>query len=332
MTENLRAGVIGAGNLGMRLGEAMQDRPGADVVALADVSEENLAQGGHRLDVPPASHYEDYEAMLEAGGLNAVMIATPHALHYEQAVAAMEHDLHVLCEKPLTTDLADGRDLVDRDESREEIFQVGYQRHIEGPYVAARDRIAEFDDPPAFVTAKITQNWIQHSSGTWRADPELSGGGQLYDTGSHVIDAVLWATGLEPTAVTASMVFWNEDADVDIQATLTVEFAEDAVATIAVSGDSPVVREHHRYWGDDGGVYIDGRGWNDRQVHFVDPDGAEQYPGVTDSYPGKVAAFVDSIREGTGSVATPRDALAVTAVTEAAYESARTGERVELDL
>ncbi|MFB6228682.1 MAG: Gfo/Idh/MocA family protein [Halobacteriales archaeon] len=332
MTGNLRAGVIGAGSLGTGLGEAMQDRPGADVIALADVSEENRARAGQRLDVPAASCYEDYKAMLDAGGLDAVMIATPHALHYDQAVAAMQRDLHVLCEKPLTTDLADGRDLVGRDESRDEIFQVGYQRHIEGPFVAARDRIAEFDDPPAFVTAEITQNWIQHASGTWRTDPDLSGGGQLYDTGSHVIDAVLWTTGLEPTAVTASMVFWDEDPSVDIQATLTVEFAEDAVATIAVSGDSPVVREHHRYWGDDGGVYIDGRGWNDRETHFVDPDGAERFPGVADTYSNKVAAFVDSIREGTGSVATPRHALAVTAVTEAAYESAKTGERVELDL
>lgn len=332
MAENLHAGVIGAGNLGTGLGDAMQDRPGADVVALADVSQENRERAGRRLDVPAGSRYEDYEAMLDVGGLDAVMIATPHALHYDQAIAAMERDLHVLCEKPLTTDLADARDLLDRDESREEVFQVGYQRHIEGPFVAARERIAEFDDPPAFVTAEITQPWLQLSSGTWRVDPDLSGGGMLYDTGSHVIDAVLWTTGLEPTAVTASMVFWEENPGVDTQATLTVEFAEDAVATIAVSGDSPAVREHHRYWGDDGGVYVDGRDWNDREFRFVDADGSERFPRVDEPYPDKVAAFVDSIREGTECVATPRDALAVTAVTEAAYESARTDERIELDL
>jgi predicted dehydrogenase len=332
MSVDLRAGVIGTGNLGTGLGETLRDCPGADVVALAEVSENNRTQAGQRLDVPAGSRYVDHEAMLEASDLDAVIIATPHAVHHDQAVAAMERDLHVLCEKPLTTDLGDARDLVDRDESREEIFQVGYQRHTEGPFVAARDRIAEFDDPPAFITAEITQNWLQHSAGTWRANPELSGGGQLYDTGSHVIDAVLWTTGLEPTAVTASMVFWDEDPDIDIQASLTIAFAEDAVATIGVSGDSPTVREHHRYWGDDGGVYIDGRGWNDREFRVVDPDGSERFPGIPDPYPDKVAAFVDSIREGTGSVATPRDALAVTAVTEAAYESARTGERVELDL
>lgn len=332
MSKNLRAGVVGAGNLGTGLGEALQARPGADVVTIADISEDNRRKAGRRLGVPVASRYGDYETMLEKVSLDAVIIATPHTLHYEQAVAAMEQGLHVLCEKPLTTDLGEGSDLVDRDESSEKIFQVGYQRHIQGPFVAARDRIAEFDDPPAFVTAEITQNWIQYSSGTWRADPDLSGGGQLYDTGSHVIDAVLWTTGLEPTAVTASMEFWEEDPDIDIQATLTVEFAEDAVATIAVSGDSPTVREHHHYWGNDGGVYIDGRSWNDREFRLVDADGSERFPGVTDPYPDKVAAFVDSIREGTASVATPRDALAVTAVTEAAYESARTGERVELDL
>ena len=310
----------------------MDGVPGAEVVALADVSRESRQQAGKRLDVPADAQYEDYEAMLDAGDLDAVMIATPHTLHYDQTVAAMERDLHVLCEKPLTTDLEDARDLVARDADREEILQVGYQRHIEGPYVAARERLEAFDGPPKFVTAEVTQNWIESQRGTWRSNPELSGGGQLYDTGSHVVDAVLWTTGLQPTAVTASMVFWEEDPDVDVQAALTVEFEADAVATISVSGDAPVVREHHRYWGDDGAVYVDGRGWNDREVHFVDPDGAERYPRATDRYPNKVVAFVEAIQEGADPVATPRDALAVTAVTEAAYESAKTGERVELDL
>jgi len=329
---NLRTGVIGTGGLGTHLGAMMEEIPGGEVVAIAEVSEEARTRAGTRLDAPENARYGDHEAMLESVDLDAVLIATPHTLHYEQVLAAMEHDLHVLCEKPLTTDLETARDLVERDENREEILQVGYQRHIEGPYVAAREQVAESGGHPTFVTAEITQNWIQSQKGAWRANPDLSGGGQLYDTGSHVIDAVLWVTGLEPTAVTASMVFWEEDPRVDTQATLTVEFAEEAVASIAVSGDAPEVREHHRYWGDDGAVYVDGRAWNDREVHFVDPDGAQRYPGTPDRYPNKVVAFVESIREGTEPVATSRDALAVTAVTEAAYESARTDRRVELDL
>jgi predicted dehydrogenase len=209
---------------------------------------------------------------------------------------------------------------------------VGYQRHTWGPYVVARDRLDAFENV-RFVTASITQNWIDEHRSTWRADPDLSGGGQLYDTGSHVVDFVLWASGLTPMAVDASMIFWDEDRRVDTQATLNVEFAEDAVASIAVSGDAPQVREHLRFWGGDGAVYVDGRGWNDREIRTVAPDGAERYPpsAVDDLPANKIEAFVAAIRDGTEPPATARDAYLTTAVTEAAYESARTGERIEID-
>jgi len=332
MTTGLRVGIVGTGGLGTHLGRALNETTTGRVVAIADVAEKSRNRAGKRLDVPESARYEEYEAMLDAVELDAVFIATPHALHYEQAVTAMERDLHVLCEKPLTVDLEEARDLVRRDEHREEVLMVGYQRHIEGPYVAAREQVEAWDDHPKFVTAEITQDWIESQKGAWRSDPALSGGGQLYDTGSHIVDVVLWVTGLKPTAVNASMVFWDEDPDVDTQAALTVEFEEEAAASISVSGDAPEVREHHRFWGDEGAVYIDGRGWNDRVVHTVAPDGAERYPGATDRYPNKVAAFVEAVEEGTEPPSTPRDALKVTAVTEAAYQSARTGERVEIDL
>lgn len=332
MSENLRVGIIGTGGLGTQLGQHLTETTGADLIALADVDQPTRNAAGEQLGVGREHRYEEYERMFEEVDLDAVMIATPHTLHYEQVLTAMDHGLHVLCEKPLTTDLDTARDIAERDADRTELLQVGYQRHIEGPYVTARERLHQMEDTPSFVTAEITQNWIKSQRGSWRTNPDLSGGGQLYDTGSHVIDAVLWTTGLTPTAVSASMVFWEEDPRVDIQAALTIEFEEDAVATVAVSGDTPVVREHHHYWGNDGGVFIEGRNWNDRTVRVIGSDSTESHPGTADRYPNKVVGFVESIRKGEPPVATADDAVAVTAVTEAAYESAETGETVDIDL
>ncbi|MEF8884175.1 MAG: Gfo/Idh/MocA family oxidoreductase [Haloarculaceae archaeon] len=332
MDDTLRAGVVGVGGLGTRLGAALEASAAGAVAAVADVDEAARERAGEAFDVPARARFAEYERMLDETDLDAVVIATPHTLHYDQVVAAMERDLHVLCEKPLTTDLADARDLVARDRRRDEVLMVGYQRHIQGPYVAAREVVDSFDGPPKFVTAEITQNWIASQKNAWRANPDLSGGGQLYDTGSHVLDFLLWATGLEPTAVDASMVFWDDERRVDTQASLAVEFETDAVASVAVSGDAPQVREHHRIWGDDGAVYVDGRGWNDRQVRVVDESGAERFPRTTDRYPNKVEAFLEAVAEGTEPPSTAEHALCVTAVTEAAYESARTGEQVDVDL
>ena len=332
MGDQLNAGIIGTGGLGMVLGRALEETTDGSVAAVADVSDENRNNAAEAFDIPSSGRFEDHQEMLESADLDAVLIATPHTLHYDQIQDAMEYDLHILCEKPLTTDLEHAKDLVRRDSEREEVLMVGYQRHIEGPYVTTRQKLAEFDGSPKFITAEITQDWIASQKNAWRANPDLSGGGQLYDTGSHVVDFVLWAADLEPTAVKASMVFWDEEERVDIQAGLTIECESDTIATIAVSGDAPRVREHHRFWGDDGAVYVDGREWLARTVHVVDDEGAERFPWAHDRYPNKVAAFVESIQEGTEPPATVTDALRATAVTEAAYESARTGERVDVDL
>jgi len=331
MDEPVRVGIVGTGGLGTALGGMAAGSTRGTVVAVADVSEENRAAAADKLGVDGDARYADYTEMIASEPLDAVLVATPHTLHHEQVATAMDAGLDVLCEKPLATDLDDARDLVERTRG-EQTLMVGYQRHIQAPYVMARDRL-QGSATPKFITAEITQNWLANQLGEWRTDPDLSGGGQLYDTGSHLVDAVLWAAGLTPTAVSAEMVFHDDAERVDIQATLNVEFETDTVASISVSGDAPQVREHIHVWSDDGAVYIEGTDWRPRRTSYVEPDSTEVTPPPIDPpYENKVEAFFESVLEGTEPPATAEDAFHVTAVTEAAYESARTGQRVEISL
>ncbi|WP_267643264.1 Gfo/Idh/MocA family protein [Haloarchaeobius amylolyticus] len=324
-------GIIGTGGFGSYFGRQLKAVDDADIVSIADVSDENRTRAGEELGVPDANRYVDYELMLADAPLDGVVISTPHTLHYEMITAAMDEGLHVMCEKPLTTDLEQARDLVERADASDTLLMVGYQRHLSPAFLLAKERLEAIE--PTFITAEITQNWLTDTAETWRQDPALSGGGQLYDTGSHLVDAVLWTTGLTPQSVSASMVFVDEAERVDVQAVLNVEFENGGVASLSVSGDAPRVSEHIRVWGEGGGVRVDGTDWDDREVSFVDPDGTEVYPseeGIEDR--NRAEAFVDAIVHDEEPPATPRDALAVTALTEAAYESAKTGETVEIDL
>jgi predicted dehydrogenase len=330
MGQTLRIGVVGTGGLGTELGEEALEVEDVRVVGLADVSEDSLAAAGETLGVSEERRFTDWEDMFATTDLDAVIVATPHTLHYDQITAAMDRGLHVLCEKPLTTDLEHARTLRDRAAESEQTLMVGYQRHLEAPYVAARERIQ--DGPtPKILTASITQRWIDQFRDAWRTDPDLSGGGQLYDSGSHLLDAVLWTTDLTPTAVSAELVFDDDARAVDTQAVLSVTFEEGAVGSVTVSGDTPAVREHVHVWSDDGGTYVDMANWSDVEVTAIAPDGSESTPDTDDTTPTKVAAFVESIRNGEEPPATAADAFKVTAVTEAAYESARTGERIEIE-
>ena len=246
-------------------------------------------------------------------------------------MAGLDHELHVFCDKPLTTDLKRAQEITERAAASDRTLMVGYQRHLNPAFVAARERFQESE--PRWITAEITQNWLSNHRGTWRTDPDLSGGGMLYDTGSHLLDAVLWTSGLEPTAVSSRMRFEDDEQQVDAEAVVLVEFANGATANVSVSGDSPCVREHIHCWDDDGAVYLDGREWEPRTVTEIDAESTEHVPYIDrNEGPNKAEAFITAIDEGSEPPATARDALRVTAVTEAAYEAARSDEWVDVDL
>lgn len=330
--EKLRVGVVGGGYIGKTVGREFEEDPRSTVVALADVSDAARNEAGEILYVGQGSRYEEYAEMLDAEELDAVLIGTPHAFHYEQVTRALDDGLHVLCDKPLTTDRETARELVERSKG-DQVLMVGYQRHLNQAFVRARERWDGTDLTPRFISAEITQNWISRFDDTWRTNPDLSGGGNLYDTGSHLIDAVLWTTGLTPTSVQANMKFADDARRVDERAQLTVEFEEGSSASISVYSDAPCVREHIHIWDDDGALYLEGREWEPRQLTEIEEDSTTVVPFLDNQHhESKAAAFIDSIESGEEPPATARDAFAVTALTEAAYESTRSGEQVLIDL
>jgi predicted dehydrogenase len=324
-------GIVGVGLLGRAIGGQFMARPDAHVAALTDVSDAARAEGGDALAVPGASRYADYEAMLDAESLDGVVITTPHALHYDQVGAALDRGLHVLCEKPLVLEVDQAVELRERADEVGLVLMVGFQRHQDSAFRGARERYGPDGPEIDWITAEITQPWFESFGGSWRTNTELSGGGFLVDTGRHVVDALLWVTGLTPVAVTADMRFREEG--VDERATVHVEFEEGATADISVFGDAPAVREAHHVWDAEGAAYVEGRGWGGRSLTTIDDEGTEHTPLLDrNAEPNKAEAFLDCVETGEDPPATPTDAVRVTAVIEAAYESAETGERVAVSL
>lgn len=328
----LRTGIIGMGFLGKVTARELGRSESGELAGITDVNEENLHAAGEEFNLSDAARYTDYKEMIRNEDLDAIAVTTPHGLHAEQLLTGLEQGLHVLCEKPMCTSLEDAHEIVDRVEQSDKTVMLGYQRHLASAFIEAREYWNDNERTPDFVTAEVTQDWINAVEGSWKANPDLSGGGQLYDTGSHLVDSVLWMTGLTPTSVSADMIFHDDAERVDTQATLTVQFEEDAVASIAVSGDTPRVDEHIRIWGEDGATCIDGREWNPRLYREIDSEGTIIDPNVSPgSVQPKTEAFIEAIRQGSEPPATVYDGLAATALTEAAYEAARTGERVNID-
>jgi len=216
----LRVAVVGLGGLGRLQAEVCERIDGAEVVAGADVSESTRSEFEDELGVPT---YDSHEALLDAEPVDAAFIATPHTLHYEQAVAFLDRGCHVHLEKPMVVETARGVDLVERAAAAELVLQVGYQRHFHPGYRELRAAVQGRIGAVHMASCYLGQDWIDRQEGTWRADPALSGGGQLSDSGSHLLDALLWTTDARPETVAAVMDYQGHDVDVNSAIAATPE-------------------------------------------------------------------------------------------------------------
>ncbi|MEF8851353.1 MAG: Gfo/Idh/MocA family oxidoreductase [Haloarculaceae archaeon] len=326
---SIRLGAVGLGGLGTMQLYGVADRDDVEIVAGADVARtarENFEDG---FDAPA---YADYEAMLDGEDLDAVTIVTPHTLHYEQTRACLERDLHVLLEKPMVTGTRDAVDLVRRAREHDLVLQVGYQRHLHPGYRAVRETLqsGEIGDVH-MASCYLAQDWISGQEGAWRTDPELSGGGQLIDSGSHLLDALLWTTDSEAREVAAVMDYRDHDVDVNTALSATLEGPDGPItASVGISADGTGFEEGLVVWGTDGYLRF-GQGELTVFDGGGDPDSEEFDAGdYQEQTAAKVAAFLGAVRGERENPVPGEYGLRVTALTEAAYRARESGETVDV--
>ena len=325
----IRVGFIGCGgNASGHLGR-MLGIPEAQVVALCDVDQASLQRAKERnpqaAELPEFTHYQE---MLEQVELDAVEISTPHTLHFEQIMAALDKGLHVLTEKPMVCTVDHAHQVIAKAEETGKLLMISYQRHLEAQYRYVRNQIAarELGDIQ-FIAALQDQKWYRGTIGLWRQQMALSGGGQLNDSGSHLLDIVLWMTGLEVAEVQAYMEHF--DSEVDINSALSLRFGNGALGTIAVVGNSPTsgIWEDITIWGTKAVVYIR-RG----QVFYKTQHSNEVYQ--VNNLPGSATPdqnFIDAILGRDQVQVPPECGLRVIELTEAAWASAASGQPVKVE-
>ena len=267
-------------------------------------------------------YFDDWRAMLEAVPADGAIISTPHRDHFPQARACLERGLHVLVEKPLVIRAAHARNLLALAAKQERALVVAYQRHWMAHFVYARELIQSGAlGTIRGVTGYVTQNWL--GMGGWRQDPAASGGGMFMDTGSHLVAAALWLTGLRPRTVTAT--FDNVGREVDVNSAAIARCAGGALLTLATLGNAARHDERLAIAGSEGSLVLRLHGWGLRAM-LRDDAPAEPPKRIRASTPD--AAFFGWMRRGLGGYETPDFALQVARLTEAAYRAAGSGETV----
>lgn len=252
----IRVGMIGTGGIAGWHARQLLELAEVEITAVTDTSAENRESFVEKYGLAEAEQFTNYEDMLDKADLDAVVICSPHTLHYQQASDVLNRGLHVLIEKPMTCSSAEAELLIQTAEKSGKIMQVSYQRHFQPEFLYIRDAIASgVIGKVTSVTASLYQEWRQGTPGSWRQDPSLSGGGFLMDSGSHIIDVLLWTTGLTPIEVKPQL--HMHGAQVEIDTFTSIRFAEGAVAGLNLVGYAPCWHETFVFCGEDGGIFYD---------------------------------------------------------------------------
>ncbi|HUW99782.1 MAG: Gfo/Idh/MocA family oxidoreductase [Phycisphaerae bacterium] len=325
MADEIRIGLVGMGGIMRGHVRDLAAIPEVKVVALMDPDAGH--QANHKKEFPhlaDAAEYDDYQAMLDGADLTGVVIASPHTLHFEQIAAALDRGVHVLVEKPLVCRMDHAREIVRKVRKTGLVLVIGYQRHYGGAYRYIRRAVAAGEIGRIEMVAGFqAQGWKVCTAGSWRQRPELSGGGQLNDSGSHLIDILLWMTGLQAETVSAQID--NCGTPVDINSALSIRFAGGAIGTLTILGDHPApgMWEDITITGERGGFYL-------RQgqplVQFAGCGEASLTVNADSLGGGSISRNFIRCIQGTEEPAAPVECgLRVIELTEAAWKSAAAG-------
>jgi predicted dehydrogenase len=250
-----RLGFLGVGWIGRHRMQALSESGLATVAAVADPQEEALVAAGAA--APEAGRAQTLEELLEHE-LDGIVIATPSALHAEQAVAALERGLAVFCQKPLARDAVETRRVLTAAREADRLLGVDLSyRHVE----ALRAAHQVLDD--GAIGRLHSLDLVFHNAygpdKPWFTDPELSGGGCLIDLGTHLLDLALWLTGAERYEVETARTLSLHGHEVEDQASAELTLAGEVRARLACSWFQPAGGEcafECTAWGSDGAVNV----------------------------------------------------------------------------
>jgi predicted dehydrogenase len=175
-------------------------------------------ESGRNLGLADDRIYTSYEEMarLEAArsdGIEAVSIVTPNHMHFGPAKAFLEAGIHVICDKPLTSTLADARKLADIKPKNGAKFLLTHN-YTGFPLIRQARQLVESGalGKIRVVQAEYPQDWLtepaaeDNKQAAWRTDPARSGvGGSIGDIGTHAYNLLRFVTGLKTEAVSADL-------------------------------------------------------------------------------------------------------------------------------
>ena len=333
----VRMAIVGTGGFARnRALPAIAESEYCTTSALVTGSPDRARSLADDFDVEHVIGYDAFRTGDHADTYDAAYVATPNATHGEYAIAAAENGKHVICEKPLETSVERTRRIVDACDDADVTLMTAYRLQTEPAVRRTRELIREgLLGDVVQIHGGFSHPLLEHAGpDTWRLDPDLAGGGALVDLGVYPLNTVRFLLDCDPTAVYATThSSGGPFADVDEHVAFQLECPTGATASCTASFDAHASSQLELV-GTDGKILITSPfgGVVPQEMIVESGDMRTEYTGPpVDEVREEFDYFSYCVLTGTDPEPDGRDGLVDMHVIEAAYESAETGRRVELE-
>jgi predicted dehydrogenase len=200
----LRVALMGLGGYATRVAEAMESCQKAKITGVISGTPAKIRRWQDRYHIPDKNcyNYENFDQVKDNPDIDAVYVITPNALHHDQVIRVARAGKHVICEKPMGLNAAEGQEMIAACKQANVKLLVGYRMHFEPNTL----EIIQLRHEGAFGKIKFFQGLCGFKIGDphqWRLNKQLAGGGSLMDIGIYAINGSRYMTGEEPVWVTA---------------------------------------------------------------------------------------------------------------------------------
>jgi predicted dehydrogenase len=342
----LKMGLIGVGGIAQsrHIPSFLELQEKVDLIAVQDVNEVRAEEVAQKHNIPHVC--KDYQDMFEK--VDAVTICTPNKFHAEISIAALEAGVHVLCEKPMAITVEECEAMIAAAEKNERLLSIAYHYRYTPEAKLAKKAILHNEIGDPLVTR--VQAMRRRKVPGWGVftNKELQGGGSLIDFGCHLLDLALWLLDdPEPVEVMGRTydrlsktpglvndwgVFDHETFNVDDHVTSYITFKNGESLQFECSWAANIKEDSTSLTisGVDGGISVYPFELYQAKYGALLDSTAKIREGEPSPGLSQATNFVDSCLGNDELVVKPEQALKVTKLIEAIYQSSETGTSVKL--
>ena len=200
----LRVAIMGLGNYGTMVAEAMRHCRMARLVGVISGTPSKITAWQSRYQIPEKNcyNYDNFDRIKDNPDIDAVYVITPNGLHHDQVIRVAKAGKHVICEKPMAVNAAEGAEMIAACRDAHVKLLVGYRMHFE-PHTLEVVRMRAAGEFGKILFFQGLSGFIIGDPGQWRLNKTLSGGGSLMDIGIYSINGSRYMIGEDPVWVTA---------------------------------------------------------------------------------------------------------------------------------